>query len=249
MEKLLKRQVKRVLHGLGLEVVSFRRKMGYQPRSDMRKFLHNDHPLILDVGANKGQSIESFHKSFPNCTVHSFEPSPTTFEELKHRASRFENAHLWNFALGSTSGRSTFLENEHSDMSSFLPLSEYGWGTVTKQTPVEVKTIDAFCRDENIEQIDILKSDTQGYDLEVFKGAEETIRNNKIGLIYFEVIFSDMYENLPSFSEIYEFLTSRGFLLVSFYGFRYQEKLASWADALFVSQAYLEARRQQSAAA
>ena len=63
----------------------------------------------------------------------------------------------------------TFLENSNPDMSSFLPLSEFGWGKVTKETPVEVKTIDqAFILDQNIEQVDILKSDTQGFDFEVF---------------------------------------------------------------------------------
>jgi hypothetical protein len=124
-----------------------------------------------------------------------------------------------------------------------LPLGKFGWGTITKETLVEVKTIDQFCRDEGIERIDILKSDTQGYDLEVFKGAERTIRENRIGLIYFEIIFCDMYKNLPSFSEVYDFLTGRDFLLVSFYQFHYQEQLASWTDALFVHKSYLPPSR------
>jgi len=135
----------------------------------------------------------------------------------------------------------TFFENSLSTMSSFLPLSEFGWGTLTKKTLVNVRTIDDFCKDEKIEKIDILKSDTQGFDLEVFKGAEKTIRANKIGLIYFEIIFSDMYKKLPSFAQLYDFLTSRDFLLVSFYEFHYQRQLASWTDALFVHKSYREA--------
>jgi hypothetical protein len=79
--------------------------------------------------------------------------------------------------------------------------------------------------------------------LEVFKGAERTIRENRIGLIYFEIIFCDMYKNLPSFSEVYDFLTGRDFLLVSFYQFHYQEQLASWTDALFVHKSYLPPSR------
>lgn len=135
----------------------------------------------------------------------------------------------------------TLLENSSSDMSSFLPLSEFGWGKPTKETLVEVKTIDQFCHDEKIERIDILKSDTQGFDLEVFKGAERTIRANKIRLIYFEIIFSDMYKGLPSFTQIYDFMTSRDFRLVSFYEFYYQKQLLSWADALFVQKDYSRA--------
>lgn len=236
----MKKQIRSILRKCGYDIVRFSpNQMGKNPQNDMKKFLHNDYPLIFDVGANIGQSIQIFRGNFPKCTIHSFEPSHTTFETLKQQASKLENVHLWNCALGSSSGQMTFFENSYSDMSSFLPQGELGWGTITKKTIVEVKTIDQICRDVDIEQIDILKSDTQGFDFEVFKGAEHTIRSNKIGLIYFEIIFSEQYENLPSFAEVYNFLKSRDFLLVSFYGISYQKQLASWTDALFVHRSYI----------
>ena len=76
-------------------------------------------------------------------------------------------------------------------------------------------------------------------DLEVFKGAERTMSANNVGLIYFEIIFSDMYKNLPPFAQVFDFLINRDFLLVSFYEFFYQNQLASWTDALFVHKSYL----------
>jgi FkbM family methyltransferase len=235
----MNRKIRRIIRKFGYDLVPLDTgQIGQDPLKDMAKFVHNDHPLIFDVGANLGQSIQKFRSQFPNCIIHSFEPSPTTFATLRERAGKLGDTHLWNCALGSVSGQMTFLENSHSDMSSFLPLSEFGWGEVTKETSVEVKTLDQFCRDENIEQIDILKSDTQGFDFEVFKGAESTIRAKKIGLIYFEIIFSDMYKDLPSFGQVYDFLTRRDFLLVSFYEFHYQKQLASWTDALFVQKSY-----------
>ena len=242
----MKRVIKQIVNKFGYDIVRMNQmdQIGKNPLNDMEKFLHNDHPMIFDVGANVGQSIQKFRDIFPRCTIHSFEPSPTTFETLKQQVPKLKSIHLWNCALGSSPGSMNFLENSSSVMSSFLPLSEYGWGKITKETLVEVKTIDQFCHDENIERIDILKSDTQGFDLEVFKGAENTIRANKIGLIYFEIIFSDMYKNLPSFSEIYDFLTDRGFLLVTFYRFYYQKKLASWTDALFVHNSYIQVDTQ-----
>ena len=129
--------------------------------------------------------------------------------------------------------------NSSSDMSSFLPIGELAWGEVKKETRVMVRTVDQFCRNEGVERIDVLKSDTQGFDLEVFKGAEATIRANRIGLIYFEVIFSEMYRGLPPFTEVFRFLIERGYHLVSLYAFRYQKDLASWTDALFVHQSLL----------
>ena len=160
----MKQKIRHIFRKFGYEIVrSTPNQIGKNPLADIVKFLHNDHPVIFDVGANVGQSIQKFRAQIPNCTIHSFEPSPTTFETLGQQASELMDVHLWNHALGSVPGRMTFLENSHSEMSSFLPLSNLGWGSVTKETLVEVKTIDQFCHDENVGRIDVLKSDTQGF--------------------------------------------------------------------------------------
>ena len=127
--------IKRLVNKFGYDIARVR-----DPLIDIKKFLHNDHPLIFDVGANVGQSIQKFRSEFPRCTIHSFEPSPTTFMELKNHAFDFKNVYLWNCALGSISGQMTFFENTCSDMSSFLPLDKYSWGTIKQETLVEVKT-------------------------------------------------------------------------------------------------------------
>ena len=134
----------------------------------------------------------------------------------------------------------TFFENTCPDMSSFLPLGKYGWGTIKQETLVEVETIDQFCQEKNIGRIDILKLDTQGFELEVLKGAEYAIGTKKIGLVYLEINFSEMYKNLPSFAEVYDFLESRDFLLVSFYKFHYQNEFVLWTDVLFVHKSYIK---------
>jgi FkbM family methyltransferase len=233
----MKQKIRSFVRKFGFDIVRFNpAQCGLDPLNDMAKFIRNDSPVVFDVGANFGQSIHKFRSRFPKCLIHSFEPSPTTFGTLEKKVSGLENIRLWNCALGSTTGQMQFFENSHPDMSSFLSPSEYGWGKVIKETLVDVKTIDQFCRDEHIEHIDILKSDTQGFELEVFRGAEDTIRSKKIGLIYFEIIFSDMYKDLPSFTAIYDFLKSRDFLFVSMYQFYYQRQLAGWTDAVFVEK-------------
>jgi len=229
------KNIRQIVRSLGFDVVRYDKcQTGKDPFIDMSKFVHEECPVIFDVGANIGQSIRKFRAQFPTATIHSFEPSPTTFEILRNNNSNLSDVHLWNCAMGAFPQEMTFLENSHSEMSSFLPLSEFGWGNIEKETLVEVMTIDQFCIDMNINRIDILKSDTQGFDLEVLLGAERTIRSNKIGVIYFEPIFSDMYKDLPSFDKVYSFLIKHDFLLVSFYDIHYQKHLASWADALFV---------------
>lgn len=237
--------IRNLVRRFGFDIIKLN-KTGRDPLTDMARFLHEERPMIFDIGANAGQSIHKFRSRFPKSVIHSFEPSPETFQTLCQNTDRFKDVHLWNCALGSSVGKMPFLENSISVMSSFLPLGEFGWGEVTKETLVEVKTIDRFCEDENIEYIDILKSDTQGFDFEVLKGAERTINAQKIGLIYLEITFSDMYKNLPSFGKIYDFLIDRDFLLVSFYKFNYQKEMVSWTDALFIHKNNLNAHIQQS---
>jgi hypothetical protein len=48
-----------------------------------------------------------------------------------------------------------------------------------------------------------------------------------------EIIFSEMYKGLPTLDEIYRFMTERGFYLVAFYDFHYQNNRVGWCDAMF----------------
>jgi FkbM family methyltransferase len=209
--------------------------LGRNPFRDMRALTKaGQSPIVFDVGANLGQSIEEFRRYFARPTIHSFEPSPGTFEELRRRSAGVPDLKLNNAALGSRAESRTFLENKCPDMSSFLEPSVDCWGAIEQRRPVEVWTLDDYCDREGVDRIDILKSDTQGYDLEVLRGAEAMIRRQAIHLIYMEIIFSDMYKGLPRLDEIYGFLADRGFALVSFYAFQFQKDRASWTDALFV---------------
>jgi FkbM family methyltransferase len=211
-------------------------EVGQSAIADMKRYLPGGvNPLILDVGANTGQSVKRYRRAFPSSIIHSFEPSQRIFDQLKANIAGQPRVFAWNCGLGAAVGKQTFLENTHSDMSSFLELSKTGWGKIVKESAVDVTTVDQFLADHQIERVDILKSDTQGYDFEVIKGAEQAIRRNAVGLLYFEFIFSQMYKNLPRFDEVFRHLTDRGFRLVSIYEMRHQENLASWADALFVN--------------
>ena len=97
---MLKKIIRKLAYKLGYDIARRRDHL-----IDMQKFLHNDNPLIVDVGANVGQSIQNYRSEFPRCKIHSFEPSPTTFEKLKKHAIGFKDVHLWNCALGSNSGQ------------------------------------------------------------------------------------------------------------------------------------------------
>jgi FkbM family methyltransferase len=234
----MKEAISSLLARLGYDVRNTA-NLGISPFADMRRFVPaGKEPLILDIGANVGQSVERFRKVFPTAIIHSFEPSQETFRQLSQNVSTDKRVFAWNYAVGASPGRQTFLENTNSDMSSFLSPSTTSWGEVKRESLVEVTTIDHFLETNRIHHADIVKSDTQGYEFEVFKGAEAAMRENRIGLLYFEFIFSDMYKDLPPFDQVFRHLVDRNFSLVAIYDFHYQNRLASFADVLFVNREY-----------
>src|SRR5688572_1326482 len=233
--KSVKSKIVRLARSLGYDITRYRTAI-----KDIERLVHNDNPLIFDIGANLGQTITLFKNRFPKSTIHSFEPSAETFEKLKVQVSgKYTGISLHKYAVGATVGKMNFHENAYPNMSSFLPIGEYGWGTVVKDTTVDVITIDQFVSENKIQKIDCLKSDTQGFELEVFKGARRCFEERRIGLVYFETIFSEMYKGLPSFGEVFDFLTKNDFLLVALYEVYYQDDLASWSDALFIHRSYI----------
>jgi FkbM family methyltransferase len=246
----MKRQIQKILRRFGINVVRCTpNQLGIDPFDDINHFLGgNDQPMILDVGGNVGQSVNQFKSRFPKSIIHSFEPSPQTHLQLKSNCSHFSNVKVWNTGVGSSDSTLPLMENSHNDMSSFLAPGEFCWGTITKTSEVPVTTLDSFAARHDIDFIHVLKSDTQGFELEVFKGASRLMKEDRIGMIYFELIFSAMYQNLPPYYSILEFLHSHGFSLVNFYTFNHQNSEASWTDALFVNRQYLKdfLKQQQS---
>jgi FkbM family methyltransferase len=237
---MIKSIVKRIFSAAGYEI---RRKkkprreddFGQNAFQDMRKLTGASRSLVvIDAGANEGQSIDEFRIHLDHPIIHAFEPG-TAFPKLQIQSSGIPDLYLNNFALGSESGEMDLIGNEYSYMSSLLEPSVDCWGAIREPRKVPVKTLDEYCAVQGITHIDILKSDTQGFDLEVVKGATRLLINRRIHLVYMEVIFSDMYKGLPSLGQIYRFMTDHGFHLVAFYQFYFQHDRAAWTDALFVN--------------
>src|SRR4051794_8567664 len=120
--KAIKETIRSVAARLGYDVRNAA-SLGISPFADMRRFVPaGKDPLILDIGANVGQSVSRFRKSFPTAVIHSFEPGPETFQTLSQNIVADERAFAWNCAVGASPGRQTFQENTNPDMSSFLSL-------------------------------------------------------------------------------------------------------------------------------
>jgi FkbM family methyltransferase len=209
---------------------------------DIASFLTDvNRPVILDVGANHGQTTEAFRKLLRGSEIHSFEPGRDAYRVLEQRAADWHDVRVNHVAVGAATGTLRFRENDQSHNSSFLPIGPEPWGTVGSEAgtiiadyEVPVITVDDYCSEAGIEHVHILKSDTQGYDLEVLKGADTMLKAGRVRLVYTEIIVANIYDGVPSFDEIYRFLLDRRMRMVALYNyFMREDGSAAWFDALF----------------
>ena len=67
-------------------------------------------------------------------------------------------------------------------------------------------TLDTYCEENKIKQIDILKIDVQGFEDKVLDGAQNLLKASKIKLIQLELIFTEIYEKPLSIYDVEKFL-------------------------------------------
>jgi FkbM family methyltransferase len=204
---------------------------------DLKSLLKSESPICFDVGANEGQTIKLLQEIFKSPRIHAFEPSSEVFRKLQSRRYSSE-VFLHHFALGRQNSQEEFLNYEDSRLSSFFRLStaeenQFGHFKIKRKESVEIKTIDWFLKQNDIAKIDLLKIDTQGYDLQVLQGASESFRRGSIKNVYIELNFLKIYENQADAQHITRFLTEQNFYLVDYYEKSRQDDVLVWCNGLF----------------
>ena len=190
--------------------------------------------IVFDVGVNQGQTIKKILQFFPNSKIYGFEPSKICFENAL--SNKFpSNVQIENAAIGNEKTILKFNEYSWSAMNSFLTRA-FGQAKIIDTYDVNVDTLDSFCKENFIEKINLLKSDTEGFELNVLKGAEGLLNSNKIHFILIEMFFIEHFKGQAEVGEIFSFLKSKKFTLVKFYDFDItKDGLISRGDALFIN--------------
>ena len=234
--------VKSVLNRFDYRIVHSDRSeaTGFDFAHDIRLLVQRDSPACFDVGANEGQSIDIIRKIFKDPRIYAFEPSRESFRKLQSKCYGSE-ALLHNFAFGSQNSREEFVNYEDSCLSSFLPLDDalenrFRDVKVKQRETVDVRTIDWFVQQNRIDRIDLLKIDTQGYDLQVLRGAKESLKRGLIDNVLVELNFVKIYQNQSDAHQIWEFLSENDIHLVDYYEKVRQNHTLGWCDALFTKR-------------
>jgi FkbM family methyltransferase len=220
-----------------------RLSLGEDALADARTIHGGQLECVFDVGAHVGQSAAEFLDAFPRARIHSFEPAPASYEELQKLAERNPRVNAVNAAVGNRDGQADFFINKLSVTNSLLTASAGAGDFLVaadgldrrEVTTVRLVTLDTYCAAQGIERIDLLKLDTQGYELRVLDGARRLIEQHAVPLIHLEVCFVRFYEEQPLFPEVYQYLYDRDYRLVWLYDSSFHlYAYAVAANALFV---------------
>ncbi len=197
-------------------------------------------PLIIDGGAHRGGSVEAFSAFAPQASFHCFEPDPSLAKELVETFSAKPNVQVVMAALGESKGKATFNINASRPTNSLLPPGEglqsdlQSLCKLVEQVEVDILTIDAYCTQQVLSQVDIIKLDLQGYDYKALLGARSTLRSARVVLI--EVLFVEIYKGCNLFPDVLRLLGESGYSLYTLCGLHYgKHDELLWADAIFVN--------------
>ena len=222
----MKKLIKKIINKFGFEL---ERKKKYQINfDDLLKNKICKNPIILDIGGNKGQSIDKYLRIFDQPIIHSFEPVKAEYDYMYKKFRNNKNIFLNNFALGDKTEKKEFNITAKTDNSSFNKINlGTDWlkerskefdttetGYITSIQKVNVIKLDDYCKENNINQIDLMKIDTQGYEDKVLEGSVNIIKENKIKAIKTEIMFDNVYDKYFSFSDIEKFIVPNNFRMV-----------------------------------
>ena len=156
----------------------------------IKKNLTKDKYLVFDVGGNEGQYSTAVYNNFEEgtVTIHSFEPSKSNFALLKANTKNFKNIHLNNFGLSDKPTSAILYSTDaNSGLSSLYKrdLTQFNI-EMNSSEKVELDTIDNYCTKNKINEIDLLKMDIEGNEMNALKGATKILKDKKVNHIQIE---------------------------------------------------------------
>ncbi len=195
---------------------------------------------FIDVGANLGQTAKRMREYFPLADIHCLEPFAFTMERLRAETAQL-GVHYHQIALSSSSERRTIrVDRNPVDLGkNSLLHSNDGPNAQLHEEEVQVETLQQFCESEQLQQIGVLKIDTEGLDLEVLKGGKQLLAEHAIAVVQIEVGFDARNDYHVPYAAALEFMHPHAYKLFGIYDqaleFHLPEQHLRRANLVFVS--------------
>jgi FkbM family methyltransferase len=145
---------------------------------------------VWDVGANVGLYSSLFSRVVgATGKVFAFEPSPTNFARLTSAVGSLDNVVLVPMALGDSAGRMAFTQGSDATGATSRVIAEAA-DLAGPTVEVEVRRGDELVVSTEAGDPNVIKIDTEGFELEVIRGLEQTLRRPKLRALFIEIHFA-----------------------------------------------------------
>ncbi len=143
---------------------------------------------IFDVGASEGESALEALNKFPEARVLGFEPHPSTFANLMTKVGRNPRFQGFNIALGTDIGEVEMIEYDRFKANSLTPNNPHAtrFDKHGRSIRVQETTLDSFCSEHSIDNVDLLKTDVEGFDLVVLQGSSSMLQKRAVKFVLVE---------------------------------------------------------------
>jgi len=184
---------------------------------------------VIHIGAHYGQE----YADYIECGIKDmvlFEPVVSSYKKLLEILPKRKCIKTFNLALGNEVGeREMYIETANAGKSSSLlapgtHLTMYPRIEFNERETVKIDKLDNIDFDRS--QYNMINIDVQGFELEVFKGAENTL--DFIDIIYTEINLEEVYKGCCRMEDLDDFLKPFGFIRIR------TEDNGHWGDALYL---------------
>lgn len=205
-------------------------------------FKLNSKSTIIDIGAAEGVISQMFSEAFPLATIYAFEPINITFNTLKKNTAANKKIIAINKAIGNSIEERTIHVAERITSSSIFEIQKniknsYFASNLNHKQDENIRIVMLDDEIADIPEINIIKIDVQGFELEALKGATLTLQKTNIVLL--EMQNHELYNRAPKYYELDEYLRKNNFELFDMIpSIRQDEMLYEW-DGIYVNKKLL----------
>ncbi|RXK60838.1 FkbM family methyltransferase [Lacibacter luteus] len=167
----------------------------------------------IDVGTHCGDILDVLLQQSPNGMHYGFEPIPLLYQQLKKKYSNNGNVQLFDYALSNVNGTTSFNYVTSNPSYSGIKKRNYDRKGET-DTEINVKTAkldDLLLQQTN--NIDFIKVDVEGGELDVLKGASALLaRDHPVVIFECGLGGTDIYEHTPT--QLFTFFEKHGYSIL-----------------------------------
>ena len=171
--------------------------------------------IVLDVGTNIGETLLHFAKiAGDSGFVYGFEPDQENFRNVQKNIglNDFSNVHVFNLGVSDKKEEVRLFRVDPNNLGMNRILSDDEAAKFDDYTVIETDTLDNIVTQNNIDRVDVIKLDIEGYEMHALRGAVGTLRRFRPKL-FIEVGYTRLLSNGTSPAEMVELLGGLGYVV------------------------------------